>query len=101
MQTKYRFKTPCPSKCHITRPTKVIEWTHSGCGGHMYVRADAHLECSDGHSHRMIDWKFKCSDHNYEKASRDGYLYALFILAQTGTPQEWIRDTNKNLLNQF
>ena len=98
LTVKYRFRTPCPAICHQTRPTEVINWVHADCGGEMYVRSDAYLECSKGHSHRMIDWKFKCSEHDYKEASLDGYIYALYILAQAGTPQELIRAVNAKLL---
>ena len=103
MEQCYRFITPCPASHHISLPNEKINWIHTSndCGAEMYVTKEAHLKCSNGHSHRMVDWKFKCSDHDYKAASAQGYIYALFVLAQTGTPQDWIRETNANLLKQF
>jgi len=37
-------------------------------------------------------------EHDYKEASLDGYIYALYILAQAGTPQELIRAVNAKLL---
>jgi len=68
----------CPAGCDNT---KAYSWTHSGCGGYMYISSrNIHLECkkcyTEGH---WKEWSFACSKHpgQYVGATTDEFLSAL------------------------
>lgn len=93
--SKYLFKAPCPViGCKNNSKDVAFQWYHSNCGQKMYVNSEAYLICESGHSAEMIDWRFKCDQHDYKEGSQQGLLLALTIMATLeNIDEDWILDT--------
>lgn len=101
--SKYLFKAPCPIiGCKNSNKDKVFQWYHAGCGKRMYITSEAYLICENGHQAEMIDWNFKCENHDYEQTCHQGLLLALSVLSTLQTiDYNWICNTNDKLTSQF
>ncbi len=80
----YTLYCPCPAiDCPNTDKTSVY-WPHAGCGGRTQLNYyDITIRCpSCGIDGVMTDWLFKCSMHNFRKASLQGCVSALLMLTQ-------------------
>jgi hypothetical protein len=75
---------PCPA-IDCPNPNKSpVYWPHAGCGGKTQLNYyDITIRCPwCGVSGVMTDWLFKCSMHNYRKASTQGCINAIVMLTQ-------------------
>ncbi len=93
--SKYLFKAPCPViGCRNNSKDVAFQWFHADCGKKMYVNSEAQLICENGHRGDMIDWKFKCENHDYEEASQQGLLLSLTVMATLeNIDEDWIMNT--------
>jgi len=83
MENSYPFNAPCPVVgCPNQDKNKRFQWYHKKDNKKMYVNEQAELFCENGHKSPMLDWRFKCENHDYQPASSQGLLFALSILAQ-------------------
>lgn len=82
MTSKYPFFTPCPVEGCKNNKEK-YQWIHAYCGKKMYINSDAELECENGHCADMIDWFFRCENHDFQKCSKQSLLLCLTIIAKT------------------
>ena len=45
----------------------------------------------------MFDWRFKCSDHNFEPASEQGFILALSVMGNQQGNTAYIRRAVKKM----
>ncbi len=64
---------------------------------------DIYIICSRcNYSEIMFAWKFRCIDHDFTKASKQGWLYALSILGQhKGNPSQIHKAVQQLLLHDY
>lgn len=81
------FVSCCPVfGCPNNVINKSINWVHSGCGGREKINGRGYLRCIRcNKSGPIIDWRFKCENHDYKEASKYGIANMLSILAQIET----------------
>lgn len=80
MTTEIDFKSCCPVAGCINS-NSIYYWVHTGCGGHEKLNIYGDLRCLKcGRSGPMVDWKFNCGSHDFEKGSYQGYLHLVKIM---------------------
>jgi hypothetical protein len=99
---KYLFNAPCPVlDCPNNSREKRFTWYHAKCKGEMYVTENAELVCEKGHSAPMLDWRFRCENHDYDEPNPQGLLLALTIIAQMQDVDSlWLCDVSDKLSKQ-
>lgn len=72
----YKFKCRCPvSGCEDSSPK---EWTHSNCGGGLFINNNAYLGCGECQTiFPFLSWRFSCQGHGgyYGSPSQMSILY--------------------------
>lgn len=70
--TEIPFETPCPA----CRGSRKIKWRHSKCSNSILgetINGDAIIRCKGcGTEGVILDWKFKCENHDYKECSKQG-----------------------------
>lgn len=81
------FIACCPvCGCINNRPDASFHWKHSNCGGYEKINGLGYLRCVKcSKSGPVIDWKFRCENHEYKEASKYGLANMLAMLAQIET----------------
>ena len=88
--TEIPFETPCPA----CRGGRKIKWRHSGCSNSSMgetINEDAIIRCKGCGTHGVIlDWRFKCENHDFKECSKQGAGDALScILNLDSVPQSF------------
>ena len=88
--TEIPFETPCPS----CRGSKKIKWRHAFCSNSSRgetINEDAIIKCNGcGTKGVILDWKFKCENHDFKECSKQGAGDALScILNLDSVPQSF------------
>ena len=64
MSQRWIYRGPClGSGC--PKQEKNYLWHHSTDNEIIFIKSNAEMECSIGHSACILDWSFKCIYHNY------------------------------------
>ena len=80
----YDLYCACPAiDCPNTSKNPTY-WPHAGCGGRTQLNySDISIRCPwCGENGVMTDWLFRCDKHNFRRASLQGSVNALIMLAQ-------------------
>ena len=77
------FKSACPViECKNNK--NVYHWVHTICGSHEKLNEKGWLRCLNPDCKKtgpIVDWKFKCENHDYKKASLQGLLHAFGLMS--------------------
>lgn len=69
----FQLVIPCPSCLENGKPTQTMTWTHSECGGDMYVGENAFYYCKKcGHTAPVVLWAYSCPTHGEFYKIKDG-----------------------------
>ena len=80
--TEIDFTSPCPVQECIHKD-KIYKWTHNQCGGRLKLNNEGMLRCLKcGKKEKLIDFKFNCGDHNYNKCSKQGIAHSFSLMSQ-------------------
>lgn len=81
--TEFDFIAPCPvAGCSNSR-VGAIHWRHEKCGGTTKVSTAGYIRCVKcSQSGIILDWLFKCEQHEYRRLSFQGLIYALGVMCQ-------------------
>ena len=100
---KVRFKSTCPFS-HCRNPN-IYYWTHSNCGGDLYLDNRAMLTCDRGDAEDYIfNWRFDIgfrgeSEAGFEKGCYPDFFACLSSLATLNNPPvNFIAEVTKILL---
>lgn len=81
----FQLFIPCPSCIEKGKPTQPSYWTHSECGGDLYVGENAFYYCKKcGHTRPVMLWKYSCPNHpdgEYYSISDGKYLLNAMTVA--------------------
>ena len=98
------FVAPCPVH-DCLHENRVIVWKHHNCGGKEKLNDKGELRCLKCFAKgRFVDWKFRCKNHDFKKASSQGVAHALSIMAQLAISedqQQFISKTCKIIMEQI
>jgi hypothetical protein len=102
MKQRYEFKCPCPIiGCPNNNINVKFSWVHATDDKKMYVTSNAELICEKEHSASMLDWNYKCENHDYLQASKQGLLLSLVVIAQLQNIDPfWILDISDKISKQ-
>ena len=77
------FKSACPViECKNNKT--IYHWVHKNCGSHEKLNEKGWLRCLNPYCQQtgpIVDWNFKCEDHDYKKASLQGLLHAFGLMS--------------------
>ena len=77
------FKSACPViECKNNK--NVYHWVHTICGSHEKLNEKGWLRCLNPDCKKtgpIVDWQFKCENHDYKKASLQGLLHAFGLMS--------------------
>ncbi len=77
------FKSACPViECKNNK--KIYHWVHTICGSHEKLNEKGWLRCLNPDCKKtgpIVDWQFKCENHDYKKASLQGLLHAFGLMS--------------------
>ena len=102
---KVRLIMGCP--CKGCNNNEIISWTHSSCGGGLWIDDEGDIYCEKCHMSGFIsDMRFKCETHSLERefgSSKDNYSSIISQLSRASSINGWapnfMRDLTRNILN--
>ena len=98
------FKSACPYTGCINNKT-VYTWIHHNCGGNEKLNRYGDLRCLKcGRRAPMVDWKFDCGNHGFQKGSFQGYKHICMIMisiADTYDEIEFAQNISLNVLPRW
>ena len=97
--------TPCPvAGCKNSTKEVHVYWKHYNCGGRTKIRyEDITIVCEECPSSRdiMFAWLFNCGQHDFQKGSLQGWIFALSIMGQQKGNQNEILRACKQIVQKF
>lgn len=87
--TEVPFETPCPA----CRGSRKIKWRHSNCNNSSMgetINEDAIIRCNGcGTEGVILDWRFKCENHDFKYCSKQGVGDALSCILNLNVPNSF------------
>ena len=98
--TEKWFRCPCPIvDCKNKAKDVAFDWIHRNCYGKMKVSSRGYLQCTKCYKKGdIIDWKFKCEEHDYEALSYQGITLAVSTMCQIeDIDDDWLEEVTDKL----
>jgi hypothetical protein len=102
-ESEFDVIAPCPVVgCSNSSSSKKFNWKHYDCNGKTKISKEGYIRCSRcRESADIVDWLFKCDQHDFKPLSRQGILLAVNIMVQSqNIPSKWQTDIMKKILAQ-
>ncbi len=98
------FESACPYVECINNNTKYT-WRHHNCGGNEKLNRMGDLRCLKcGSCAPMVDWKFDCGNHGFQRGSYQGYKHLCMIMisiADTEDEIEFAQNLSFNVIPKW